>query len=400
MLYVETDSIERSDKMPESSGFFDAILSGGSYDRVYSSADFDELFKMFFTSGVRLTNGTDLKVNAKTGLTVTIKAGRAFLDGKWYNLPEDTDLTLPANTTSNPLKYAICITKDQSQRKCTRSYRTGDMTPVRSSSKYELIIAIVTVGVGVSSISQSNIQDTRADSEYCGLVQAAVQDVDFTELFTQFSAQMQEQLSNNQQQFDTWFSEVKGQLTEDVAGNLQNEINDLEEKLTQGLQNVTKSHYRVGDIIMTLSPDDPSEKYGGSWEIWGVNKMPRGVAENSAVNTTGGADSRSIAHIHSVPSHNHTVPSHKHISSFGYDIDAFFATNKYGDTVIAVDTGGNISEGYRFEISSGRTTPVRLSYTEGVSLTTAGKSLKTNSGGGTINTVPAYITCYFWRKIS
>lgn len=397
---MEKNSIERSDKMAETSGFFDAILSGGSYDRVYSSSDFDELFKMFFTSGVRLTDGTDLKVNAKTGLTVTLKAGRAFLDGKWYSLPEDTDLTLPANTTSNPLKYAICITKDQSQRKCTGSYRTGDMAPVRSSSKYELILAIVTVGVGVSSISQSNIQDTRADSEYCGIVQAAVQDVDFTELFTQFSAQMQEQLSNNQQQFDTWFNEIKGQLTEDAAGNLQNEINDLEEQLTQGLQDVTKKHYRIGDIIMTLSPDDPSEKYGGSWEIWGVNRMPRGVAENGVANTTGGADSRSIAHTHSVPSHNHTVPSHKHVSSFGYDGDVFYTTNQFGDTVRKANTSGALSEGYSLEIQSGRTTPVRLSYTEGVSLTTAGKSLKTNSGGGTINTVPAYITCYFWRKMS
>lgn len=386
--------------MAETSGFFDAILSGGSYDRIYSSSDFDELFKMFFTSGVRLTDGTDLKVNAKTGLTVTVKAGRAFLDGKWYSLPEDTDLTLPANTTSNPLKYAICITKDQSQRKCTRSYRTGDMTPVRSSSKYELIIAIVTVGVGVSSISQSNIQDTRADLEYCGLVQAAVQNVDFTELFTQFSAQMQEQLSNNQLAFDNWFNNVKEELSSDVAGNLQGQIDNLSTQLTQGLADAPENHYRVGDIIMTLSPDNPSEKYGGSWEIWGVNRMPRGVAENGAVNTTGGADSRSIAHTHSVPSHNHTVPSHKHVSSFGYDANSFFATNQFGDTTRAASTGGSVSEGYSLEIQSGRTTPVRLSYTEGVGLTTAGKSLTTNSGGGTINTVPAYITCYFWRKVS
>lgn len=386
--------------MAETSGFFDAILSGSNYDRIYNSADFSELFSTFFTNGVRMTNGDDLKVNAKTGLTVTAKAGKAFIEGRWYKLSEDMDITLPANTTANDLKYAICITLDLSTRIISCEYRTGTMQPVNNGSTHELIIAIVTVGVGVSNISQANIEDTRANSNYCGIVMATVQDVDFTKLFTQFSSQLQEQLSNNQLAFDNWFNNVKEELSSDVAGNLQDQIDNLSTQLTQGLEEAPENHYRIGDIIMTLSPEDPSDKYGGSWEIWGVNRMPRGVAENGAVNTTGGADSRSIAHTHNIPSHNHSVPAHKHIGPFGYDNNAFFATNRYGDATRAADTGGSVSEGYSLEIQSGRTTPIRLSYTEEVSLTTSGRSLKTNSAGGTIDTVPAYITCYFWRKVS
>ena len=79
--------------MPEYSGFFGAKkLEDGTYDRVYSEIHFAKLFSMFYKNGIFFDDVTNLQVVAKSGLIVTVKAGRAFIDGYWYELDEDMDI--------------------------------------------------------------------------------------------------------------------------------------------------------------------------------------------------------------------------------------------------------------------------------------------------------------------
>ena len=104
--------------MAERSGFFNAQqLSDGSYDRTYNASDFADFFASFIKSGVYADPINQLKVVQKSGLTVTVKAGKAFIDGYYYELDEDTDITFSANTTSYVITDAIALTLDKTERK-------------------------------------------------------------------------------------------------------------------------------------------------------------------------------------------------------------------------------------------------------------------------------------------
>ena len=209
--------------MSERSGFFNAIeTGGGTYDRVYDAEDFAQYFATFIGNGVFINPSDQLKVIPKTGLTVTVKAGKAFIDGYWYELDEDMDITLTANGTSNTINDVIACTLNKSNRTITivKKESVRSTLPVNNGTTHELILAVVSVGVGVSNLTASNITDTRPDNTYCGFVGALIEQVDFGNLFDQMESQ-----------FNVWFDEMKDQLTEDAAGNLQTQIDELEEQI-------------------------------------------------------------------------------------------------------------------------------------------------------------------------
>lgn len=204
--------------MSERSGFFNAIETGeGIYDKTYDAEDFAQYFATFIGNGVFINPSNQLKVIPKTGLTVTVKAGKAFIDGYWYELDEDMDITLTANGTSNTINDVIVCTLNKSNRTITivKKESVSSTLPVNNGTMHELILAVVSVGVGVSSLTASNITDTRPDNTYCGFVHALVETIETKELFLQFETA-----------FNSWFSTIQGILGEDEAANLLALINE------------------------------------------------------------------------------------------------------------------------------------------------------------------------------
>lgn len=394
--------------MAQESGFFNAVQSGGTYDRTYNAADFADYFSSFIGNGVFLNANSDgLQVVAKTGLTVTVKAGRAFIDGYYYHLTENMDVMLQANNTSSAVNRMIVCELNLTDRQITVKARDGQQTPINNGTIHELVLAIVNVGAGVSSISNSVISDMRSNKTYCGFVEAVVENVDFTSLYSQMQAQ-----------FNEWFDEVKDQLTTDVAGNLQSQIDELESYvntqvngLHSDIQNVKTSFYRVGDIIMTTVAANPSSVYGGTWVAWGAGRVPVGYnssdSDFNAVEKTGGSKTQNYAHSHTVnshshlvPEHTHSMPNHKHVSPFGYDESDYFATDSWGTVVQS-------GSGYSFQTNtSEKVSQFRMAYTKeagagntgSTSVTSQSSSPGTNSQLGSKSVVQPYITCYFWKR--
>ena len=218
--------------MAENSGFFNAVESAGVYDRVYDASDFATLFKLFMTNGVFANPSNQLQVVAKSGLTVTIKAGYAFIEGYWYELTEDKDLTLTANSTSTA-RYSVIVCKlDRSSRKISVAVRDNQTSVgvTRDGNIYELMLAYVNMAVGASSISQSNIVDVRTNEQLCGIVKGSVDQINTNDLFAQYTAA-----------FSEWFNRIKGQLTTDAAGNLQTQITDMKDNFNDSLDSVKKT---------------------------------------------------------------------------------------------------------------------------------------------------------------
>ena len=237
--------------MAENYGFFNAVETAGTYDRVYDASSFAKVFSLFMTNGVFAKEKTsELQVKAKSGLTVTVKAGRAFIDGYWYELTEDADIIMASNTSAYAVRSVVTCKLDRSARKITINKRDAvtSVLPVNDGTVHELVLAIISLGVGVSTISQSMITDTRGDNSYCGFVTGLVDSINTTDLFAQF-----------QTSFNEWFERMKNQLTTDAAGNLQTQITAL----------------NGGSTSLMLDYDYGKSRWGASQshKIAGNNKM-------------------------------------------------------------------------------------------------------------------------------
>lgn len=238
--------------MSEKFGFFNAIKSGDTYDRVYDAADFANLFSLLIGSGVFVDPVDQLMVSASSGLGVTIAAGSAFIDGYWYTLDESKIVTLDANTTSYPRTDLICCTLDLSNRTISVGVRKGvtSIEARNNGSIHDLVLASIVVGVGASTITSVDITDHRPDETLCGYVKGTVEQIQTGELFQQFEAA-----------FNGWFEEIKGKLGTDPATQLQAQIDDLGESVSSqptirhGTEAPDNSIGKDGDVYIQITEE-------------------------------------------------------------------------------------------------------------------------------------------------
>ena len=212
----------------ERSSFFNAELKGEEYDRVYLAEDFARYFASFIGDGVFPNPTTNLQVVAvDSNMTAKITVGKAWINGYFY---ENTDnLVLNVDVADGVLNRIdrVVLRLDFINREIKAYVKKGEFasSPVapllqRDADMYELGIADIRINKGVTKITQANITDLRQNSSYCGLVSGVVQQIDTTNLFAQF-----------QSTFDIWFEHIKGQLSEDAAGKIQLEIDEINSEL-------------------------------------------------------------------------------------------------------------------------------------------------------------------------
>lgn len=192
--------------------------NSNSGDRTYDADAFAEWLKPFFKNGVFMSS---LPIAAGSGMTVNVGAGTAYINGKLRTFDTDTLLTIPTANGSYPRIDNIVVERNDTDREITLKVVQGAYSgttasasdPTRANGVYQLVIARVAVEAGATGITASNITDCRADTNLCGYVSTAIENPDFEEWY-----------NLNQAQFKEWFGHVKGQLSTDAAGNLQNQI--------------------------------------------------------------------------------------------------------------------------------------------------------------------------------
>lgn len=235
--------------MAEKYGFFNAVeTSSGVYDRTYNAEDFASYFSKFISDGV-FANPTDgLKVSAQSGLKVTVKAGSAYIDGYYYELTEDTTLTIQVNSSSYVQTDSVVVRLDKVNRKMSLELKRNNTSVSRTSIVKELQLATIKKDVGSSSVSAADITDKRPYNDVCGFVTGVIQQISTSDLFSQFTAI-----------FNEWFDGIKGQLSQDVATSLQRQINDINTKLDtiptfrQGTEEPNDSTGKDGDIYIRIT---------------------------------------------------------------------------------------------------------------------------------------------------
>jgi hypothetical protein len=162
-------------------GFFDSV----GHDRIYAAKVMSDMFNGFFTSGYASGVSDELLVTegSPAAMKVLISAGFAAVYGRfWYVDPADSpfEVTISAADPTNPRIDRICLRLDLDNRWVIPFVRAGAPagSPVAdpidrslaagSGSIYEICLAEVLVGAGVTSIVNANITDTRNDPALCG----------------------------------------------------------------------------------------------------------------------------------------------------------------------------------------------------------------------------------------
>lgn len=223
--------------MMERSSFFNAELKGEEYDRVYSAEDYARYFAAFIGNGVFTTPSTKLQVVADgTTMNLTLKSGKAWINGYFYENTEDLSLSVDvADGVLNRIDRVV-VRLDFVNREIKAYVKKGAFasSPVaptlqRDSDMYELGIADIKISKGVTKLVQADVTDLRQNNNYCGLVSGVVDQIDTTNLFAQF-----------QSAFEIWFEHIKGQLSIDQAGNLQNQIDESKSDISN-IENTIKN---------------------------------------------------------------------------------------------------------------------------------------------------------------
>lgn len=190
--------------MAQHSGFFNALMSNGVYDRTYNANDYCDNLAVVISSGVLRSENDDLKVTS-SGMACTVAAGRAFIKGHYYY--NDSPMTFAAVTA--PIggqrydRIFLRLNTDVAARSISLVYVQGTASnspvkpsPTRSGNIYDLCLADIFVDTNATSVV---VTDTRANSDICGWVYSTAGDNSF---FTS--------LDNS---FNEWFDSAKDTLS-------------------------------------------------------------------------------------------------------------------------------------------------------------------------------------------
>lgn len=287
--------------MSVSSGFFNS-LNG---DRKYNAAQMSAIFDGLIIDGVFASIGTAFAVKAAGGLTVNVGVGKAWFDHTWTvndsilpmtapeaevlldridavvlevngteSVRENTIKFVKGNPSSAPSRPTLTNEGNVHQYPLCYIYRKygtavinqADITPMVGTESTPFVTGILqTVSLdellGKWQDELDRFTDARSQEVDNWIAQ---EESDFTTWFNEMKANLQQEqnvldqwIASEQADFLAWYNQMKDQLSGDVAGNLQLEINKEEVKriLLVGFEDGTKEFSDDGTVITSTASD-------------------------------------------------------------------------------------------------------------------------------------------------
>lgn len=264
------------------SGFFNSM----NHDRVYDADDINSIFDGIITDGVFGNIGSKFNVTPSSGMTINIGTGKA----RFHQIFVENDANLVLQVSQSDVLLnridAVAIRVDK-----TVNGRLGNIVIVKGSPSqnpvapalsndnqiWEMPIAYINVNANVNKINFSDIQYL-VGRNIAPLITAPMQTIN-----------VDSYVKNMESQFKDWFAEIKEKLSQDAAGNLQNQINTLKGEQSQLLQRV----YPIGSFYVTESTANPATLFGfGRWEKI-EDKFLIGAGKNTPIKSSGGSKTHS-----------------------------------------------------------------------------------------------------------
>lgn len=187
------------------SSFFNSVRG----DRKYKAEDWAAYFGTLIGNGYFADRAESLKAIPGGGMSVNIRAGKAFVNG--YFMWNTEDYVLPISVANGilPRIDRIVVRWSLVNRDITLAVKAGTPSSYpaapalqRDTEVWELAIADVSVSAGALSITSENISDLRIDKNYCGAVTGMIDQIDTSDFVAQYNAmldQLREALQNVQE---------------------------------------------------------------------------------------------------------------------------------------------------------------------------------------------------------
>lgn len=287
--------------MSVSSGFFNS-LNG---DRKYNAAQMSAIFDGLIIDGVFASIGTAFAVKAAGGLTVNVGIGKAWFDHTWTVNDSILPMTAPEAEVLLDRIDAVVLEVNgmESVRNNTIKFVKGNPSSAPSrptltneGNVHQYPLCYIYRKYGTAVINQADITPmvgTESTPFVTGILQTisldellgkwqdeldrftdarsqevddwiAQEESDFTAWFNKMKADLQQEqtvldqwIASEQADFLAWYNQMKDQLSGDVAGNLQLEIDKEEVKriLLIGFEDGTKEFSDNGTVITSTASD-------------------------------------------------------------------------------------------------------------------------------------------------
>lgn len=287
--------------MSVSSGFFNS-LNG---DRKYNAAQMSAIFDGLIIDGVFASIGTAFAVKAAGGLTVNVGIGKAWFNHTWTVNDSILPMTAPEAEVLLDRIDAVVLEVNgmESVRENTIKFVKGNPSSAPSrptltneGNVHQYPLCYIYRKYGTAVINQADITPmvgTESTPFVTGILQTisldellgkwqdeldrftdarsqevddwiAREESDFTAWFNKMKADLQQEqtvldqwIASEQADFLAWYNQMKDQLSGDVAGNLQLEIDKEEVKriLLVGFEDGTKEFSDDGTVITSTASD-------------------------------------------------------------------------------------------------------------------------------------------------
>lgn len=225
-------------------GFYNSLNGDRKYDAIQMSSIFDGIIK----DGVYETIGDAFIVKLTDGMNMTVGTGRAWFDHTWTLNDSLYPITIDSAEAVKDRFDAVVIEVNESTRTNSIKVVKGEAadnpvkpTLTKSDTVHQYPLAYIRVKAGLSTLSQSNLENKVGTSE-CPFVIGVLKILKIDDIIANWSSQWKDWLaaqdksysdwmSSSKSEFETWFNDLKVNLDENVAANLQNQLTDLNAKL-------------------------------------------------------------------------------------------------------------------------------------------------------------------------
>ena len=225
---------------------FNAILVDEEYDRVYKAEDWAWYFATFIANGVFPKPSDGLQVIAYDKMEIKVNAGYAFINGCAFRNPVSMGITLSTAEGALNRIDRVIIRWDLTQRdmyltvlKGVPSAKPAAAALTRNTEIWELAIADIYVGKGVTKIQTKDITDQRFNSALCGIVKGTIEEIDasvltkqFNDFFNTYSQAVLDEFSIYKQDMEKYLSEIAGiyenyiTMTESLFNQYENQFSE------------------------------------------------------------------------------------------------------------------------------------------------------------------------------
>lgn len=201
------------------------------HDRVYKAEDWAWYFATFIANGVFPKPSDGLQVIAYSGMEIKVNAGYAFINGYAYRNPASQTITLDTAEGAQNRVDRVVVRWDLPQRdiylavlKGTPSAKPQATAVTRTTEIWELALADIYVGKGVTAIRTANITEQRFNSSVCGIVKGTVEEIDasvltkqFTDFFSIYSQAVLDEFSVYKQDMEKYIKDIAGVYQEYIS---------------------------------------------------------------------------------------------------------------------------------------------------------------------------------------